>query len=188
MSQEFINKFIIPAIFTIAGVILGLLVDFLKTKWKFRKELKDNDSIDISGSNWFAAWQTSVDQVLNLNTEELIILQKGRTVKINNIDKSPENPKGGYKWEAQLQFFHGKTLMGWYFPLKEENITSKGIMFLNYQSAKKVFWGKWVGSNYDGDLANGFVVISKNKDESMRLLKDVISKHTDKVNIIYDAI
>lgn len=188
MSQALIENIVISAIFTVVGVLLGLLIEFLKSKRKFRKEIKDNNFIDISGDKWFAAWQTSVEQTLNLNTEELIISQKGQTVKISNIDKSPENPKGGYKWEAQLQFFHGKTLMGWYFPLREENITSKGIMFLNYQSAKKVFWGKWVGSNYDGDLANGFVVISKNREESMRLLKDVISKHTDKVNIIYDAI
>ena len=91
-------------------------------------------------------------------------------------------------WEGQLQFFNGKTLMGWYFPLIQENITSKGIMFLTYQSAKQVFWGKWVGSSYDGDLSNGFVVISKDRGRSLELLKEVISKHTDKVNIIYDAI
>lgn len=188
MSEALIENIVISAFFTVVGLLLGLLVEYLRAKRKFKKELKDNNFIDISGTKWFAAWQTSVDQTLNLNTEELIIQQKGQTVKISNIDKSPENPKGGYKWEAQLQFFHGKTLMGWYFPLKEENLTSKGIMFLNYQSAKKVFWGKWVGSNYDGDLANGFVVISKEKEQSMRLLKDVISKHTDKVNIIYDAI
>ncbi|MFZ3382883.1 MAG: hypothetical protein WA144_03045, partial [Candidatus Methanoperedens sp.] len=77
---------------------------------------------------------------------------------------------------------------GWYFPLKQENITSKGIMFLTYQSAKKVFWGKWVGSSYDGDLSNGFVVISKDKNQSLTLVKELIAKHTDKVNIIYDAI
>lgn len=188
MSEALIENIVISAIFTVIGLVLGLLIEYFKAQRKFRKELQDNNFIDISGGKWFAAWQTSVEQTLNLNTEELVIQQKGQTVKISNIDKSPENPKGGYKWEAQLQFFHGKTLMGWYFPLKEENITSKGIMFLNYQSAKKVFWGKWVGSNYDGDLANGFVVISKDKEQSMRLLKDVISKHTDKVNIIYDAI
>lgn len=188
MSEALIENIVISAIFTVVGLLFGILIEYLKAKRKFKRELQDNNFIDISGSKWFAAWQTSVEQTLNLNTEELVIEQKGQTVKISNIYKSPENPKGGYKWEAQLQFFHGKTLMGWYFPLKEENITSKGIMFLNYQSAKKVFWGKWVGSNYDGDLANGFVVISKEKEQSMRLLKDVISKHTDKVNIIYDAI
>lgn len=188
MSESTIENILISAIFTIVGLIFGLLVELIKSRQKFKKELKQNNFIDISGSKWFAAWQTSVEQTLNLNTEELIIRQKGQTVKICNVNKSLENPKGGYKWEAQLQFFHGKTLMGWYFPLREENITSKGIMFLSYQSAKKIFLGKWVGSNYDGDLANGFVVITKDKEESMRLLRDVISRHTDKVNIIYDVI
>jgi hypothetical protein len=172
----------------VLGLLLGIFIDNIRTKRRFKKELKDNNFIDISGKNWFAAWHTSVDQTINLNTEELEISQRGQTVKIWNIEKAPENPKGGYLWSAQLQFFHGKTLMGWYFPLRHENITSKGIMFLTYQSAKKIFWGKWVGENYDGALSNGFVVISKNRDESLRLLKDVIRKHTDKVNIIYDAI
>lgn len=172
----------------IVGVLIGLIIDSIKTKKKFKQELKDNDSIDITGDDWFAAWHTSVDNKINLNTEKINIIQKGGTVKMNNIEKAEENPKGGYLWEAQLQFFHGKTLMGWYFPKKEENITSKGIMFLTYQSAKKIFCGKWVGSSYDGDLSNGFVVISKDRENSLQLLKEVIKRHTDKVNIIYNAI
>ncbi len=179
---------IISSASILIGLVLGFLVDDLRTRLRFQKELKDNNSIDISGKEWYAAWQTSVDQQPNLNTEELIIVQKGQTVKIRNVEKSLENPKGGYKWQAQMKFFHGTTLMGWYFPLREENITSKGIIFLTYQSAKRIFWGKWVGSSYDGNLANGFVVITKDRDESLKLLKEVIAKHTEKVNIIYDAI
>lgn len=172
----------------IAGVVIGMLVDSVRVKLKFKQELKDNNYIDVTGENWYAAWHTSVDGVVNLNTEHLSIKQKGRTVKIRNLERAPENPKGGYFWEAQLQFYHGKTLMGWYFPLRAENITSKGILFLTYKSPRKIFWGKWVGSSYDGDLSNGFVVISKDRSESLRLLNEVIRKHTDKVNIIYDAI
>ncbi|WP_299676209.1 hypothetical protein [uncultured Dokdonia sp.] len=188
IDSELVLKIAIPIGSMILGLILGSVIDGYKSKRKFKKELKNNNFIDISGNDWFAAWQTSVENTMNLNTECVLMQQKGQTVKICNTEKAPENPKGGYLWEAQLQFFHGKTLMGWYFPLQQENITSKGIMFLTYQSSKRVFFGKWVGSSYDGDLSNGFVVISKDRDDSLRLLKEIIGKHTDKVNIIYDAI
>lgn len=189
MTQGELNLNIIISISsTVIGIIIGLLIDNYRSKRKFKQEFKDNNYIDITGSDWFAAWHTSVEYRVILNTEHLSIVQKGQTVKMRNLEISPENPKGGYFWNAQLQFFHGKTLMGWYFPLKQENITSKGIMFLTFQSTKRIFWGKWVGSSYDGDLSNGFVVISKDRSISLNLLKEVISKHTDKVNIIYDVI
>lgn len=186
--EELAISITISAVSLIAGVVIRIIVDKIRTKKRFKQELRDNNFIDITGTDWVAAWQTSVENSIVLNTERLHVTQKGQTVKMRNVQKSIENPKGGYLWESQLQFFHGKSLMGWYFPLKEENITSKGIMFLTYSSAKRIFWGKWVGSSYDGDLSNGFVVISRSKTESLRLLNDVISKHTDKVNIIYDMI
>jgi hypothetical protein len=187
-KSEIIINIVIGVSCTLLGVIITIWVESIIADRKFKKEFKDNNTIDLSGDDWFAAWHTSVDNSINLNTEQLSIKQKGATVKVWNIEKAPENPKGGYLWEAQMQFFYGKTLMGWYFPLKKENITSKGIMFLTYKSTKKIFWGKWVGAAYDGDLSNGFVVISKDRNQSMKLLKEVISKHTEKVNIIYDAI
>lgn len=167
--SELITNIIIALSSTFLGVIIGLFIENIKSKLKFKQELKDNNSINITGDDWFAAWHTSVENTINLNTEQLSFKQKGKTIKVRNLEKAPENPKGGYLWQAQLQFFYGKTLMGWYFPLKIENITSKGIMFLTYKSTKKVFWGKWVGSSYDGDLSNGFVVISKDRNESLKL-------------------
>jgi hypothetical protein len=143
-QQDIIINISVSLASMVIGLVIGLIIDRYKNKLRFKQELKDNNSIDITGDDWFAAWHTSVESVVNLNTEKLSIVQKGNTVKIKNLEKAPENPKGGYLWEAQLQFFYGKTLMGWYFPLKIENITSKGIMFLTYKSTKKVFWGKWV--------------------------------------------
>lgn len=187
-DQDLVINIALSIASLILGVIISRIVDRYKERVKFKQELKDNNSIDITGDDWYAAWHTSVEGIVNLNTEKLSFIQKGNTVKVKNLEKAPENPKGGYFWEGQLNFFYGKTLMGWYFPLKSENITSKGIMFLSYQSTKKLFWGKWVGSSYDGDLSNGFVVISKDRKQSLKLLHEVISKHTDKVNIIYDAL
>jgi hypothetical protein len=169
---------------TVSGVVLTIIYETVRENLRFRKELKQNSKIDLSGSDWFAAWQTSVDQKELINTEEIIIEQKGALIKIHNREKSRENPKGGYKWEGQLRFYHGRDLMGHYFARPEEQNTNKGIMYFCYVSAKKQFIGSWVGASYDGPLLTGFVVISKHKTESVELLKQIIKSHPDKVPII----
>jgi len=168
----------------VGGVLLTIVYDAVRENLRFRKELKQNSQIDLTGSDWFAAWQTSVDQKELINTEEIIIQQKGALVKIHNREKSRENPKGGYKWDGQLQFYHGRDLMGHYFARPEEQNTNKGIMYFYYDSAKKQLIGSWVGASYDGPLLNGFVVISKHKTESIEVLKQIIKSHPDKVSII----
>ena len=169
---------------TFAGAVLTVIYDVVREKVRFRKELKENSQIDLTGADWFAAWQTSVDQKELINTEEIIIRQKGALIKIHNREKSRENPKGGYKWDGQLLFYHGRDLMGHYFALREEQNTNKGIMYFYFDSAKKQLIGRWVGASYDGPLLNGFVVISKNKSESVALLQHIIKNHPDKVPII----
>lgn len=177
---------------TLGIALIGVLIRFIYEKWsekrKFKRELEDNNFIDISGTDWHAAWQTSVDNEMIINTEKLSMTQVGNVVKVKNLEKSLENPRGGYLWDAQMQFFQGKYMMGWYFPLKTENNTSKGIMFFSYHSAKKIFYGKWVGAAFDGDLANGFLVISKDRTESLSELNKIIVRNPDKVNIIFSQI
>ena len=178
------NDVILAVFSTISGFFLSIIYQYFSEKHKFKKELASNNNIDISGSDWFAAWQTSVNNKEILNTEGLILEQHGGTVKISNKEKSPENPDGGYLWEGQLQFFFGRDLMGWYFPLKSENNTSKGIMFLNYNSAQKLFIGKWVGSSYDSPLSSGFVVISKERIKSLNKLKAITKVNQTDTSII----
>lgn len=166
------------------GALISLLIQYFIGKFKFRQELKDNNNINISGDDWFAAWQTSVNKEEIINTERLIITQKGNTVKIKNSEKSPENPIGGYLWKGQSKLYFGRDLMGWYNALKSENNTSKGIMFFCYNSPKKIFIGKWIGSSYDGPLSTGFGVISKDRKKSVDLLKNILSKHKHDVILI----
>jgi hypothetical protein len=172
----------------VGGAVLSLLMTLAYERYRFRQEFQANNSIDVTGGDWHAAWQTSVNGQEILNTEKILIRQKGATVKMCNREKSRENPKGGYLWEAQLQFFHGRDMMGWYFPKKEENNASKGIFFLNYNSSQKMFIGKWVGASYDGPLTNGFVVISKERASSLETLKRILSAHPSKVGIIEASI
>lgn len=107
-NYELYLNIVLSIIFTFLGVFVGMMVDNIRTNFKFRQELKDNNFIDVTGKDWFAAWHTSVENTLNLNTENLSFEQKGQTVKVKNLERAPENPKGGYFWEAQLQFFMAK--------------------------------------------------------------------------------
>jgi hypothetical protein len=186
-DEGVVTNFWVGLVTTIVGILIGLTIDGIRTRRRFRQEMRDNNNIDVSGKDWIAAWQTSVENQVIVNTEELTLKQKGQTVRMWNHAKSPENPKGGYLWEAQLQFYNGRTLMGWYFPKEVENITSKGIMYLCYQSPRRIFIGRWVGASYDGDLTNGFVVISKDRTISLDLLQKIMDKHKDDVDIIYEA-
>jgi hypothetical protein len=171
-----------------AGVILTLVFENLREAWRFRRELKDNNHIDLSGTNWVAAWQTSVDGKEVLNTESIIIKQRGGLIKMWNAEISPGNPKAGYKWEGQLQFLHGRDLMGHYFSTRNEQNTNKGIMFFNYNSARKEFIGRWVGASYDGPLLSGFGVIAKSRERAFAILKELLEKHPDSVPIITNTI
>jgi hypothetical protein len=165
---------------TVGGAVLGFVIQLvysiLKRKSTIQRELKDNDSIDVTGE-WYAVWQTTVNTKEVINSEATKMFQKGKTVKFYNTERAPENPKGGYLWEAEMHFYHGRTLMGWYFPKKEENNSSKGIMYFSYSSQRKIFLGKWIGTGYDGDLVSGLVVVAKNRDKAKRLLTNLSSHY-----------
>lgn len=165
------------------GCALEYLVKFIVTKFSERKEVKDNDNINVSG-DWYAAWQTSVNGRQVLNTEQLVIKQRGKTVTIENCERAPENPDGGYLWHSKLQFYHGRNLMGWYFPKKEENNTSKGIMFMTYFSPMRLFIGKWSGCGYDGELENGFLVFAKSRESAKNKLDELVNQYPGPVSLI----
>ena len=171
-------------------LLVGALISFLtarfKERYQFRKELKENSNIDVSGT-WYAAWQTSIDGTQNINTEEVKLAQKGKTVRILNVEKSPENPEGGYLWTGQLQFLHGSSLMGWYSAKEEENNASRGMLYFSYASPRKTFIGKWVGAAYDGALITGFVILMKDREKAKAQLLDFISKHPQDLRLISDG-
>ena len=174
----------IPALCgAIFGFLLKYIYDKIAIKRRFKQELEDNDHIDVTGE-WYAAWQTSVDGQELLNSEHLKMEQKGKTLRIWNTERSPENPKAGYLWEGQMQFLQGRNVMGWYFSKKQENNASKGMLYLTYLSQRKQFFGKWVGTAYDGELVNGYVVISKDRSSAMSELASFVNKHPQELQLI----
>ena len=182
-----LNPWLTMLLGAVVGCVLDFVVKFIVSKIREKKEVRDNDYIDISGE-WFAAWQTSVDHSQLLNTETIVISQRGKTVMMKNRERSPENPRGGYLWHSKMQFYQGRNLMGWYFPLKTENNSSKGIMYVAYFSQQRLFVGKWCGSGYDGELENGFVVITKDRSDALQKLKDIIARKPAQVTIISNNI
>lgn len=186
ISANFIS-FILPLVGAVVGILLRSTYEWWRDKRKFRKELINNDLIDITGDDWHAAWQTCVDGKEVINTETLVIKQVGQTVRVHNTEKSAENPEGGYLWEGQLQFFNGRHLMGWYFPKASENNSSKGIMFFSYFSQRKTLYGRWVGTAYDGDLVSGCAVISTSKARALSELDRLRAQSPDTINIISNS-
>src|SRR5665647_1900506 len=84
-----INKAVILT--TILGVVLGILggelVRVARTRVEFRRQMRENDHVSVAGT-WFAAWQTSVDGSVLLNTEELALKQRGNKVRMRNVEVS----------------------------------------------------------------------------------------------------
>jgi len=176
------NPVALAVVCLVLGIVADQVINDVRGRFRFAKELKENGYINVSGT-WVAAWQTSINGVEKHNLENVRLIQRGQTVLINNTEKAPLCD-GGYFWQGQLRFIQGRSLMGWYFPTKDENNSSRGIMYFTYFSQRKVFFGKWVGSAYDGDLQSGMAVIAVDKEQALLELTSLIEMHPAKVGII----
>ncbi len=175
-----------PFALTILGVVLGVLIDqlisYVRDRVRFARELRDNSYIDVTGL-WYAAWQTSIENEEKLNVEQVLMKQRGQTVRIHNLEKAAKSD-GGYFWDGQMQFLQGRSLMGWYFARHDENNSSRGIMYFTYFSQKRVFYGKWVGASYDGELQTGMAVISDDRNRALQQLQQLLVRYPNRVGIV----
>ena len=179
------NPVVLTAISLFAGIVLSEIVSQVRDRLNRSKQLAENLNISLAAKDWVAIWQAAADGNEILNSESLIIEQTGSTVFMRNAEISPENPRGGYLWSAELRFSNGETLMGWYYPRKGQNVASRGIMYFTYDASRKLFLGRWVGKAIDGPLSSGFVTISKSMETSklaMSKLQEKALRHP--VNIL----
>lgn len=125
--------------------------------------LRSRGGLRIAGV-WHAIWETQVEQTANINTEVVDLRQGGRaTVTLANREPSPENEVGGYLWTAECRLYDGLYLMGSYVA-RDPNVRSKGTLYY-YLHASGTYWlGRWVGVNYDNELATGLTVLARDKD------------------------
>jgi len=164
------------AVSLVAGALLAECIRISRERYSTYRELKANQNIKLGGDDWVALWQAAADGDEVLNFEDIIISQRGSQISIENKAKSPENPKGGYRWKGRMEFSHGETLMGSYYSENSENNTNRGMMYFTYDSTRQLFLGRWVGKAIDGPLCSGFVVISKNREASESNLKALMAR------------
>lgn len=128
--------------------------------------------------NWYAIWQTSVDEEEVINTEEILIKWRGDVLLVNNLRPSPENPKGGYKWVAKMELFDNAYLLGRYIAT-DPDVLSKGTLFLTIHKSGRLMFGRWVGCNYDSDVATGATLFSRAQDR----LHEEFRRYCDRTNL-----
>lgn len=122
---------------------------------------------------WYAAWQTTVDGIENLNTELIKIDHIGTRLTITNVEKSPENKLGGYLWRADMSIYENERAIGVYVST-EPNVTSKGALYLVINRVGSLMRGQWVGCNYDYVLTSGYGVIAKERDVALDELRRLL--------------
>lgn len=172
------------AVSGMVGLCLKIGYDSLRERLNRKAELNAIGYLSVQGT-WFAAWQTSVDGQPNVNVEEVVIVQKGGSLSIRNTDISPDNPQGGYLWHGTLKFCAGRRALGIYLPVDRSDRDSQGVLYLIYNSPRKLFVGEWVGSSYDAELCRGYAVIAKEGDQARRILQKLLAHQP--VNAIIEA-
>lgn len=127
---------------------------------------------DLDGT-WFALWESTADNEAVVNVEEIDMrMRRGARLYIQNVDRSPDNPKGGYLWIAECRVFDNQHILGTYIA-REPNVRSKGSMYLLIHRSGKYIDGQWIGCNYDHEWARGLVVFARTRD----VLPDLLNKH-----------
>lgn len=177
------DDLIIAIVSAIIGFVIQYTIITIVRIILNHNDFKNNGRIKVSGK-WYATWQTFVENEECINTEKLKFKQRGAHITIKNTAISEDNKKGGYLWKGKLKMSYGKTLIGNYYPIKKEGNTSLGVLFFYYNSQSKIFYGKWLGCGYGGELIDGFVIISQDKEISKSTLIDVKEKHKGDISII----
>lgn len=120
---------------------------------------------------WFALWESTADNEEVINAEAIDMkMRRGGVLYIQNLEKSPDNPKGGYLWVAECRVYDNQYILGTYIA-REPNVRSKGSMYLVIHRSGRYIDGQWIGCNYDHDWARGLVVFAREPDNLPELLK-----------------
>lgn len=135
--------------------------------------VRKKEKIDLSGDNWYAVWQTTVEGEENINTELVRINQKRDKIVMENVEKSPGNKLGGYLWRGECKLYDNEHIVGHYVP-REPNVISKGSMYFLLNRGGNFMVGKWVGCNYDYGFTWGYGVIDKDRDHALQRMEKLL--------------
>jgi transcriptional regulator with XRE-family HTH domain len=118
-----------------------------------------HETVRLAGT-WYALWQTTAEGRPSIDSEEVTVHQRGTSLSVENQNKAPENPLGAFLWKAQCRVYDNRYVLGSYVP-REANVRSKGVLYLKLHTSGAFMLGKWLGCNYDDEVASGFSVLAR---------------------------
>lgn len=124
---------------------------------------------------WWAAWQTFNAETEIVATQPVGLTQHGSTVRIEALDRSSENNRGGYLWRGELRLWDGEVLMG-YYAASDGNVRSKGTMFFVLHPQGEFAEGRWVGLSYDGPIVTGYAALGRTQDEAKAAMTRLLAR------------
>jgi transcriptional regulator with XRE-family HTH domain len=119
-------------------------------------------SVSLAGT-WYALWETSAERRMSIDSEEITVQQQGLSLTIENHSRAPENPLGSFLWRARCRVYDNRHILGMYVP-REANVRSKGVVYLTLHTSGAFMRGRWLGSNYDDEVASGISVIARDPE------------------------
>jgi transcriptional regulator with XRE-family HTH domain len=130
-----------------------------------------SERIQLDGT-WWAAWQTFNDGTEIVATQPISLSQSGSTIQMEALERSSENPRGGYLWRGEMRLWDGQVLMG-YYAAADGNVRSKGTVFFVLHPQGEYAEGRWVGLSYDGPIVTGYAALARNRDEANAVISRV---------------
>jgi transcriptional regulator with XRE-family HTH domain len=124
---------------------------------------------------WWAAWQTFADGEQVIATQPVGLSQHGATVRIEALERSDENKRGGYLWRGELRLWDGQVLMG-HYGAADGNVRSKGTMFFVLHAQGEHAHGRWVGLSYDGPVVSGHAVLARDQEEAKTVMNRLLDE------------
>src|SRR3954471_7740273 len=132
------------------------------------------DRVQLQGT-WWAAWQTFSEGEQLIATQPVGLSQHGSTIRIEALERSAENERGGYLWRGELRVWDGQILMG-YYAAADGNVRSKGTMYLVLHAQGDHAQGRWVGLSYDGPVISGYAALARSQDEAKTIMQRLLDE------------
>lgn len=121
-----------------------------------------HDSVSLAGT-WHALWETTAERRMSIDSEEITVQQQGLSLTLENHSRAPENPLGSFLWRARCRVYDNRHILGMYVP-REANVRSKGVVYLTLHTSGAFMRGRWLGCNYDDEVASGISVIARDPE------------------------
>ena len=131
-----------------------------------------SSGLDLNGE-WWAAWQTSKDNIEYVACQEVRIVQEEDTVyRVESTTRGLSLEDGGYMWRGKLELHDNQLLMGWYVAT-EAAVRSKGTMFFVVHPHGLRLDGRWVGSSFDGLIVTGWAAMAHSEEGARKQIEDL---------------